>query len=186
MRIEEPTVEALELIADESWSNPKIGQERNGVTFFDIYQHNACNHTYSGNIVIDGETYGFIIESGDRNGTVVRGWGDPEDVGYFEHPEPPEPYTFLPRNSFDLQVNRPALWGVYLLWRKESWFTEKERGYNYDRHFAPGGKTESYYRDWADKKGMIVGRWSDIKILSDEEIQHHREQAVTFAAMMNS
>jgi len=30
------------------------------------------------------------------------------------------------------------------------------RAYHYDRHFAPGGKTESHYREWAASKGMKI------------------------------
>jgi hypothetical protein len=184
MRLVEPT--------EDAWSQPKIGVERNGVTFHDIYTHNSTNHTYSGEIVIDGETYGFVVESGDNNGTVVHGWGDPDTVTPFEHPEPPEPYTFLPRNPEYMQVHRPAMWKVYLVWREEPWFKEKERGLNYDRYFAPGVKTNTHYRDWADAKGMQIGLWSDVCILSDDEIEAEKAKAANcmtkeeFVAMMTA
>lgn len=143
-------VDVMEKIADAMWER----QPRHGVTFRDIHQHNACNHTASGDIEYQGETFGFVIESGDRSGTVILEWGPSEDVGTYQ-PEPPTIYTFVPQED-NLKETRPGLWAVYLAWTKQPWFQEKERGYNYDRHFAPGGKTESYYRDWAATKGMKI------------------------------
>lgn len=70
MKHAEPTNDHLERIADAQW-----GGSGDGIHFSDIYQHNACNHTLSGTIVDGDETYGFTIESGDWNGTVVLGWG---------------------------------------------------------------------------------------------------------------
>ena len=149
--------ETLERIGDAHWN----GGKGEGVTFWDINQHNACNHTMSGTIEVQGKTFGFIIESGDRNGTVIKGWGDPDDVGTFE-PIKPTMYTFVPRDS-DLKEKRPEMYGVYLLWRKEPWFKEKERALNYDRHFAPGLKTDEYYRTWAESKGLRIS------IVGDDE-----------------
>lgn len=140
--------DAMEQIADCLWN--RKGTE--AVTIRDIHQHNACNHTISGTINVAGVEYGFVVESGDIHGTVVHEWGDAEDVGTFK-PEPPVIWTFVPIDPF-LKERRPAMWAVYLAWTKEAWFKEKAAGYNYDRHFAPGGKTENYYREWAAKKGM--------------------------------
>ena len=30
------------------------------------------------------------------------------------------------------------------------------RGYNYDRHYAPGVKTDRFYRDFAASRGMRI------------------------------
>jgi len=153
----EPSESALERIADAMWN----GRQGEGIVFLDVHQHNACNHTLSGTIDVAGVVHGFIIESGDWNGTVVLGWGDPEDVGTYQEPAPGEPLTFVPCDEF-MAFDRPAMFGVYLLWRKEPWFKEQVSGYLYDRHFAPGGKTESHYREWASKKGLKVGLFSAI------------------------
>ena len=152
----EPSEESLTRICEAHWY--KSGS---GVKFIDIHQHDACNHTLSGTIDVGGVEYGFIIDNGNWAGTVVRAWGDPEDVGVYDPGPPPEMATFVPVDD-SLSETSPGLFNVYLAWRKESWFVEKERGYNYDRHFAPGGKTESYYRDWAAKKGMKIGYLSHI------------------------
>lgn len=146
----EPTDEALERICDAHWNS---GGE--GVKFRDIHQHNACNHTLSGTIEIDGTEYGFIIQNGDWNGTVVDKWGLADDVGTYK-PEPPTLFTFVPMDD-TLRTSKPHMWQVYLAWRKEKWFQDKERAYNYDRHFQPGGAIENHYREWAAKKGMKPG-----------------------------
>lgn len=156
----EPTSDDLGRIADAHFNG-----SAEGVKLLDVYQINACNHVLMGTIDISGIEHGFIIESGDRNGTVIKGWGDPEDVGYFKHPEPPEPLTFVPRNP-NLQIERPEMFRVYLAWREEPWFKEKEQSYNYDRHFQPGAVTENHYRSWAESKGMEVGLLSDLGDLS--------------------
>ena len=142
-------VEVMERIADAMWN-----REGKGIHFSDIHQINACNHVASGCIEHEGESFGFIIESGDRNGTVIHDWGPEDDVGVYQ-PEPPTQYTFVPTDSF-LKERRPEMYKVYLYWREQEWFKEKERGYNYDRHFAPGCATEKYYRDWAATKGMQI------------------------------
>jgi hypothetical protein len=49
------------------------------------------------------------------------------------------------------------------------WFKDKEMGYNYDSHFAPGGKTEAYYRDWADSLGLIIGLLSNHPHITEAE-----------------
>lgn len=151
MKLSDPTEEVLERICDAQWNGSGPG-----IVLLDVYKFNACNHVLSGTIEVNDETYGFIIENGDWNGTVVKAWGDPEDVGTYQHPEPPEPLTFIP-NDRTLCISRPAIFEIYLGWRKENWFTEKQSAYNYDRHFQPGGCTEKYYREWAKKKGMIIG-----------------------------
>lgn len=141
-------VQVMERIADALWN-----REGEGISFLDIHQHNACNHTVSGTIEHAGESFGFIIESGDIHGTVIHEWGEPEDVGVFK-PAPPTLYTFVPTDP-GLELRRPEMWKVYLAWRETPWFKEKERGYNYDRHFQPGSVTEKHYRDWAATKGLM-------------------------------
>lgn len=148
----EPTEEILTRICEAHWN----GCKGEGIHFSDVYQHDAINHTLSGTIEADGVSYGFIIRNGNWNGTEVLEWGLEDDVGSYQHPEPPEPITFVP-NDPHLFARSPEMFKVYGMWRKEKWFTEKVGGYNYDRHFAPGGKTETYYREWAAKRGMKPG-----------------------------
>lgn len=152
--------EVMERIADAGWS-----RKGDGIRFREIHQINACNHVYSGVIEHAGEEFGFVIESGDMNGTVIHEWGAAEDVGVYE-PEPPVVYTFVPADDF-LKTEHPGLYRVYVLWTKTEWFKEKERGYNYDRHFAPGCKTEDHYRNWAASKGMKI---APREAVTDEDV----------------
>lgn len=162
----EPTEDALDRIANAQWHYGGQWHRQppyDGVTFLDIHEHNACNHTLSGTIDVDGRLYGFIVESGDWNSTVVKAWGDPEDVSVYQ-PEPPgEQLTFVPIHRL-----RPAMRQVYLWWREQEWFKEKERAYLYDRHFAPGDFTERHYHNWAAPKGMTIGLLSNVDLTSEE------------------
>lgn len=152
--------EVMERIADAGWN-----RKGDGVSFKDIHQINACNHVYSGVITHAGEDFGFIIESGDIHGTLIREWGAADEIGTYQSPAPTL-YTFAPADD-ELKQKRPELYGVYLAWRKTDWFRDKERGYNYDRHFAPGGKTEDHYRAWAASKGMKI---VPADVLTDEDV----------------
>jgi hypothetical protein len=121
------------------------------------HMHNSANHTYSGVFIYKGIEYGFVIDSGDWNGTVVRSWGAGEVYNY----QPPEPvlYTFIPHiKPSDTPEQIKRKWLIHSHWKNEEWFLEKERGYNYDRHFQPGLVTEKYYREWASSKGMVIAQ----------------------------
>jgi hypothetical protein len=141
-------------------------QKTDGICFDVIHQHNACNHTMDGSIDIEGKTYRFTIDNGDWAGTVVREWGDEETVGLYTPPPPPQ-YDMVPIDP-SLKATRPSLWKVYLAWRKEPWFAEIIRSYAYDKHFAPGGRTETYYRDKAQSKGLrIVSKEYAQEVIND-------------------
>ena len=154
-----PDADILGRIVDAHWNYSTHGNS-SGVEFRDIHQHDACNHTLSGTVDVDGTLYGFIIESGNNWGTVVHEWGLADDIGTYQPPPPPEPFTFVPADP-NLPITRPGMFQVYLEWRKEEWFKAKEREYRYDRHFQPGGFVEKHYREWAAKKGMTIGLLSD-------------------------
>jgi hypothetical protein len=150
METVEPTEETLERICEAHWSSH--GKDADGVHFSDIHTHNACNHTLSGTVDVDGVIYGFVIDSGNNAGTVVREWGPADDVGVYE-PGPPVRWTLVPKNP-NLKETSPALWSVYLAWQKESWFAKMISDYSYDRHFQPGCQIENHYRALADKRGL--------------------------------
>ncbi|QDU67665.1 hypothetical protein [Engelhardtia mirabilis] len=159
----EPPEDFLERLADMTWNHEK---ERDGISIDEIHAFDAINHVVSGTVEIDGLEYGFQIESGDIHGTLVHAWGAAEDVGRYVPPEP-EQRTFIPRDR-ELPTRRPEMFAVYLAWRDTPWFKEKVGGLNYDSHFAPGGKTESYYSDWAAQRGMTVGGMSDFRAMLAE------------------
>lgn len=170
--LKEPTDEILERIADAGWDYNK-NTVHHGVCIHERHTINATNHVYSGTVEHEDVSYGFQIESGDNNGTVVIEWGLEDDVGTFDPGPPPEPRTFLPNDQF-LSDHRPEMFDVYCHWRNTPWFKEKQGAYNYDRHFQPGSKIETHYRDWAATKGMRIGYLSD---LSDKDQKRVKELA---------
>lgn len=149
--------EVMERIADAMWS--RKGDDRLRINNF--HTLNACNHVADGDIKHDGKWFSFSIESGDRNGTVIHGWGDLDDVAAYD-PPCPIIYDLMPSNR-SLEIERPGMFRVYLLWRQEKWFQDLSRSYNYDRHFAPGGKTESHWREKAASRGLIYVPDGEVK-----------------------
>ncbi|WP_075595408.1 hypothetical protein [Novacetimonas hansenii] len=140
--------EVMERIADAMWDQK--GDDR--LIISNIHTINACNHVADGDIEHEGEWFSFSIESGDRNGTVIHGWGPRYEVSPYK-PEPPVIYDMVPRD-IGLESHRPEMFRVYLHWRNTEWFKEMCRSYNYDRYVQPGGKTEEYYSDKAQKRGL--------------------------------
>ena len=165
--ISEPDNETLSRICEAFYSRQKGMQ--NGVRIDDIYRHDAINYTFSGVAEIGGIEYGFIIDDGNWNGTELREWGLAEDIGGYQPPPPLEPLTFIPSDD-SLAWERPHMFGVYLMWRKEAWFAEQERNYAYDRQCQPGRFVENHYRNWAAQKGMKIGLLSDL----GKAIEHYR------------
>jgi hypothetical protein len=141
--------EIAERITESHWNGGGYG-----VTFTDIYQHNACNHTLSGHIDYNGETLYFIVHNGDWNGFEVVSFGTVDDVGVYTPPEPTQ-FMFVPKDD-SLKERFPEMYKVYQIWTKTKWFIEKLGNYHYDRHFQPGGCIENYYRAWADSKGLKI------------------------------
>jgi hypothetical protein len=135
-------------------------EKRYGVHFTDVVEHDVINHTLAGTVDWNGESYGFVVDNGNWNGFVVKKFGLAEDTNIsVEQPEPCR-LTFVPKDRFLKQTN-PAMYGVYLHWREQSWFKEKVSAYLYDRHFQPGNQVENYYRTWAATKGMEIGVFED-------------------------
>lgn len=167
----------LEELCDMEWAED---QKRGSICISSTHRHDACNYTHSGTVSIDGIEYGFVIDNGNWNGTVVREWGPADEVGAYDPPNPTV-YTFVPTNG-TLKEDSPGLWGVYLAWREAVWFKDKERGYNYDRHFAPGVKTEGYYRDWAAAKGLKIVSQDE----ADEIIARPKRNLVSVEAILDA
>lgn len=153
MTLTEPTSEALERICCAG-----AGDKVAGVFLSDIYSMDALNQVLSGVIDVDGEEYGFIVESGNWNGTVVKAWGDPDDVGTYRPPERESP-RFIPDDE-----NRTVQEDFFFLQktRKSEWFKGQEESYHYDRHVQPGAEIENYYRAWARNMHFRVGLLSEV------------------------
>lgn len=139
-------------ICDAHWN----GGKGFGITFVYIDQHNACNHTLCGKVDFNGKEYGFIVDSGDWNGFVVREFCPVDESHIWDYtPSEPTKFTFVPKND-NLKTDNPGKYQVYLKWKTQQWFKETLQHYHYDRYFQPGVATESYYKEWADKKGLKI------------------------------
>jgi len=164
--------DVMDRLAEAAWSG-----SCDGVKVLDRHHHNVVNVTMTAKITVADKEYGAIVDCGDWNGTVIREWGDHEEVGYYQPPKPTI-YTFIPNKWLP-----DGLFKLYQRWTKEDWFKEKVHAYNYDKHFAPGGKTENHYRDWAKSKGLeIVTEESQADYIKrgpmTKEEQEFRRQAV--------
>jgi len=137
----------LTQICEAYWND-----DNSDVTITDLHRHDAINVTVSGHLTHEGREWHFIIDDGNWAGTVVREWGTVDEVGCYE-PPPPTIFRLVPLND-NLEAERPQMYKVYLAWKSIDWFKKLESDYNYDRHFAPGSKTESHYRAKASAKGL--------------------------------
>lgn len=121
------------------------------VTILDRDRLDAINVRASGIIIIAGVEYTFQIQDGNWNGTELLAW---ESDMPFEHHEPTR-WALQPvrRLIGDALVNGK---GVFLLEKWDAMLLRTEiadipRNYAYDRHFQPGVKVESHWKEEAAK-----------------------------------
>ncbi|MBF0185365.1 MAG: hypothetical protein HQM06_13420 [Magnetococcales bacterium] len=157
-----PTDEELERISEALYSSLCSREVEEGIDIDEIGIIDACNHVISGTIDSRGSVFAFVVEFGNASGTVVRKWGKPEDVKTHDIVERNEPYTLLPIDT-SLHLTRPLMFHVYLEWRKQSWFEEFVKGYNYDTFFSPGNVTRNYWCNKAKEKGLRFAKLSEEK-----------------------
>jgi hypothetical protein len=113
---------------------------------YDIHQHNATNHVFSGTVDVDDEVYGFVVESGDNAGTVILDWGLEDDVKPYE-PGEPTFYTFTVKGiDFKPEKEKEIILKNTTSLKKPI-HLKKVRAYNYDRHFSPGVVVEEHYKN---------------------------------------
>lgn len=137
------------------------------ITFSHIEQHDAINHTLLGYFQHGEEEVCFSIDNGNWNGTVVNEFGEDTDLDpkfertvYRLHARSVPSWGPNPGEDVLAYAERVDAWRtrnalILSLWRKEPWFQELERSYNYDRHFQPGGKVEDHYRAKAAQRGLV-------------------------------
>lgn len=162
-------MEFFETLATMAWNHLK---ELDGVEIYETHMINASNYVQCGVWHFDGKEFGFAIESGDNEGTAIHSFG--EDEGWLYEP-PDNRMVFVPEND-DLKEESPALWGVYLSWRKSDWLQKLEGEYNYDRTFHPGCKIEGHYRAKAAQRGLKPVHISTLNRLMDKPVAPPAEQ----------
>lgn len=127
------------------------------VTVLNSYRSDVINATAEGIVEFKDREYYFVLEDGNNRGTVLLGW---EDHGRYEEPKPTI-WTIAPKPDTVSNALLPGGNPAFLL-KKWDLFLDRYdikdllRGYSYDRHFQPGGKTEDHYRDRAWSLGAII------------------------------
>lgn len=158
-KLEQTAPEEAERIAEaicEAIIGHYQGYAVEGVRLRNVHQKDACNHVADGDVDVELEdgtvaSLGFVAASGNMAGFEMLEWG--EDAGLYE-PPPPTVYRCIPVDWMK--------WPAYEGQRKAGAFDAIERGYAYDRHFAPGEKTSTYYREAAAKLDCRIGTHDDL------------------------
>lgn len=122
-----------------------------GVTILDRDRLDAINCRAHGVIEIDGVEYSFQVQDGNWNGTELLAW-DEDKV--FEHHVPTKWALQPVARLVDEAITGGR--GAFLLAKWDAMLLRQEIAsipgkYGYDRHFAPGLKTEQHWRDAAFK-----------------------------------
>lgn len=145
------------------FSTPNSKEGDDGHIFIaDIQNRDACNQDITGSFWWDGVEYSFYCQSGNNAGFVWCEVSADEPIPDIEIHQ--TKWTIQPQNlgidgdtverMAEQAKLRLAVWDVFL---KRTEVIEKLKNYMYDKHFAPGGRTENYYRDWATSiKAEIV------------------------------
>lgn len=142
----------LERITELVWDRDG---KHEGLSLRDFHSIDVINSVISGTIEHVGVEWGFVIETGDRNGTRIMEWGEAEEVGTYNPPEPEKRY-YVPANDC-LFAEKPTMFQMYLQWRQPNGrIPEMEGKMNYDMFFQPGGKTWNHYSEWGAKQGLKI------------------------------
>lgn len=135
------------------------GEGKHGnVYILEQVKHDVINVTVSGVFTLEGREFWFLLDNGNWNGTVLRGWEEAGEQAMA--PSKPTQWTLVP-NSTVISEALDAQRGHILLQVWEAFLTRKEVAeipgkYAYDKFFAPGGKTETYWRDKAATYNLIL------------------------------
>jgi hypothetical protein len=125
--------------------------------FIDILDRDridAINVRANGILTWKGQEFRFIVEDGNWNGTVLEDWeGDTEfkplpRTEWALQPLPSIVGEAIAANNGQFLINK---WDIFLT---RSEVAEIPRKYSYDRTFAPGLVTETYWREQAAKYKM--------------------------------
>lgn len=146
----------------------------------DVEKHDSVNYEFSAIFKADnGDEVSIIAMDGNWNGSVIKQWSKTTDLDL--EPYEPTVYSFKPEKWLS-----PATFSLYLYWREQDWFKDLERGYNYDKFFAPGIKTNNYYRQEAAKRGLMIATLEDCKeyIARGPMTEEDRRSIEEAAAMM--
>ena len=149
---EDAFTKICEEACEKVWNKSTIHPE---VTIEDTVQHDACNHTHYGYILIhpnsvsEEEVY-FELADGNNNGSQIIAF----NYSPIEVDESYTEYFFEPTNPADNPERKVFIDAIMKAWKPE--LDNKMCSMNYDYRFAPGLVTENHYSEWAAKKGLKI------------------------------
>ena len=150
--------EICEHIWDESRVCPIEEGDDESVTVVDIQKQNATNQAIVGSFWLGGVEYAFEAESGDNFGwvwrTIAKDLPIPE-IKIVQKVWALQPTSQLIREAVD-NKRGPSLLKMWRLFKERPEVAELPGSYSYDRHFAPDGKTESYWKAKALSLGFVL------------------------------
>jgi hypothetical protein len=123
------------------------------ISIDDVEKHDAINRTFSGSFEKDGQTWYFLAEDGNNNGSVINDFG-------LQEIEIERTYTrriyspYIPLSA--TPESRERIKHIYDLKRKSGEYEEMERKMNYDMYFDPTLKIHDHYRAWGKERGLTI------------------------------
>jgi hypothetical protein len=169
--VQETTLEAIE---NAAWD----GRGQHGPVYISsVDKHDAINITAEGEVhlTICGKEkeFTFVIESGNYNGTVLRGW---EEAGQqeIEICEPTR-WTLAPAN-----LNASS--ATDLLKRWDEVLKDPKAGaipnnYTYDNYVTGGDSTSRHWRQEAAKLGMTIVSSDEAALLRKRLVEQSKKEA---------
>lgn len=133
------------------------------ISIDDVQKHDAINRSFSGSFEKDGQTWYFLAEDGNNNGSVINDYGMEEktiDRTYTRRIYVPD-YPL-----FASEEKRALMKKIYDMKRAAGEYEEMERKMNYDMFFSPTNLITEHYRDWGKKHGLKI---EIIEINPDEQ-----------------
>lgn len=123
------------------------------ITIDDIEKHDAINRTFSGSFEKDGQTWYFLAEDGNNNGSVINDYG-------LQEIEIQRVYTrriYVPDFPISSSIEgRARIQQIYDLKKKSGEYEEMERKMNYDMYFEPTLKIHDHYKEWGKQRGLKI------------------------------
>lgn len=118
----------------------------------------AINVRAEGIVTVDGREYWFIVEDGNRNGTVLDGW-EHSGKQTFE-PVQRTQWALVPRHDLVSDALGSGK-GPFLVAKWDAFLSRPAvaripSNYAYDRMMQPGLKIEQHYRAEAAKHGLVL------------------------------
>lgn len=129
---------------------------RDTITILERDRLDAINVRVNGIVTFNGNEHSFILSDGNWNGTFLEDWDGPMQFELHK----PTVWALQPNNAL---VGKALMEGKgkFLLMKWDAIIQNRKlddlpRKYAYDKHFAPGGKTESYWRGKAAEHGFVI------------------------------